>query len=97
HHRDGGENADDADDHQDLDEREPRLATPHESKIRGGLRVINAAVRQFFVKMGVNPCRVIAAVSGGTDSTALLLALADLREDGFEIEAAHVNHHLRAE
>lgn len=38
---------------------------------------------------------MVAAVSGGVDSTALLLALADLREDGFDIAAAHVNHHLR--
>jgi tRNA(Ile)-lysidine synthase len=69
----------------------------HAAKIRGGLRVIDAAVRQFFVKFGVKPCRIVAAISGGADSTALLLALAELRERGFEIEAAHVNHHLRAE
>jgi tRNA(Ile)-lysidine synthase len=31
------------------------------------------------------------------DSTALLLALAELREDGFTVAAAHVNHHLRGE
>lgn len=38
---------------------------------------------------------MVAAVSGGVDSTALLLALADLRDDGFALDAAHVNHHLR--
>ncbi len=37
----------------------------------------------------------MAAVSGGADSTALLLGLAELRADGFEVECAHVNHHLR--
>jgi tRNA(Ile)-lysidine synthase len=53
------------------------------------------AVRQYFVKHGGEPSVIVAAVSGGADSTALLLALADLREYGFEIHAAHVNHHLR--
>jgi tRNA(Ile)-lysidine synthase len=38
--------------------------------------------------------RVVVAVSGGPDSTALLVALAELRAD---IVAAHVNHHLRGE
>ncbi|HYR27721.1 MAG TPA: tRNA lysidine(34) synthetase TilS [Thermoanaerobaculia bacterium] len=54
-----------------------------------------AEVRQFFVKSGITPCEIVAAVSGGVDSTALLLALADLRPDGFRLSAAHVNHHLR--
>jgi len=54
-----------------------------------------AAVRQFFVNSGIGPCEIVAAVSGGVDSTALLLALAELRPDGFTIAAAHVNHHLR--
>src|SRR5687768_1280041 len=53
------------------------------------------AVRQFFVKHDIGPGPVVAAVSGGVDSTALLLALADLRGDGFDVAAAHVNHHLR--
>jgi tRNA(Ile)-lysidine synthase len=59
--------------------------------------VIDAALRQFFIKSGVKPCRIVAAVSGGVDSTALLLALAGLRDDGFAIEAGQVNHHLRGE
>lgn len=59
--------------------------------------MIDAAVRQFFVKYGIPPCRIVAAASGGLDSTALLLSLADLREEGFTVEAAHVNHHLRGE
>ncbi len=57
--------------------------------------MIRAKVRQFFVKRGFPPCRLAVAASGGTDSTALLVALADLRADGFTILAAHVNHHLR--
>ena len=36
--------------------------------------------------------RLLVAVSGGPDSTALLVALAELRAD---VVAAHVNHHLR--
>ena len=39
---------------------------------------------------------VIAAISGGADSTALLIILALLREEyGIRVEAAHVNHGLR--
>ena len=57
--------------------------------------MLRSKVRQFFVKQGIPPCRLAVAASGGVDSTALLLALADLREDGFTILAAHVNHHLR--
>ena len=53
------------------------------------------ATRQFFVKSGIGPCELVAAVSGGADSTALLLALADLRPEGFSVAAAHVNHRLR--
>lgn len=57
--------------------------------------MVVAAVRQFFVKFGIGPAPIVAAVSGGVDSTALLLALAELRDDGFSLDAAHVNHHLR--
>ena len=40
--------------------------------------------------------RVIAAVSGGADSVALLFSLYLLREKlGIELEAAHFNHNLR--
>lgn len=57
--------------------------------------MIDSAARDFFVKYGIAPCRIAVAVSGGIDSTALLLLLADLRAEGFEVVAAHVNHHLR--
>jgi tRNA(Ile)-lysidine synthase len=53
------------------------------------------SVRRFLEKHCIEPCAVLAAVSGGADSTALLLTLAELREDGFTVVAAHVNHHLR--
>ena len=40
--------------------------------------------------------RVIAALSGGSDSMAMLTALLMLRERySFTLEAAHVNHCLR--
>ena len=42
--------------------------------------------------------RVVCAVSGGADSTALLFAMYLLREKwGITLEAAHFNHHLRGE
>ena len=45
---------------------------------------------------GGRPSRVTAAVSGGADSVALLLALAELEKElGFSLSAAHVNHGLR--
>jgi tRNA(Ile)-lysidine synthase len=53
------------------------------------------AIRQFFVKEGIAAGRIVVAVSGGTDSTALLLALRE--HGGFALVAAHVNHHLRGE
>jgi tRNA(Ile)-lysidine synthase len=54
--------------------------------------VIAEAIRRFLAAHGVEGT-VVAAVSGGGDSTTLLLALADV--DGIELVAAHVNHHLR--
>src|SRR5919205_2781390 len=44
--------------------------------------------------------RVLVAVSGGADSTALLLALEELRRSGLlkvELTAAHLDHGLRGE
>ena len=52
-------------------------------------------VRRFIDENGIAPCRIVAAVSGGPDSVALLLALSELRRDGFTIVCGHVNHHLR--
>ena len=52
-------------------------------------------VRRFVEEHGIAPCSLVAAVSGGPDSVALLLALAELRNDGFAIVCGHVNHHLR--
>ena len=57
--------------------------------------MIAEAVRQFFVKSGTKPGRIVAAVSGGADSTALLLTLVERRIDGYDVVCAHVNHHLR--
>lgn len=57
--------------------------------------MLDGAIRQFCVKHGIGPCGLVAAVSGGTDSTALLIALAGLRADGFSIACGHVNHRLR--
>lgn len=53
-------------------------------------------VRDYFAGRRIRPSSVLLAVSGGTDSTALLLLMSDLRADGWDIAAAHVNHHLRA-
>jgi tRNA(Ile)-lysidine synthase len=64
-------------------------------KLASGVAMLRDAIRQFFVKEGVPPCRIAVAVSGGVDSTALLLLLAELRTDNFDLLAAHVNHHLR--
>jgi len=53
------------------------------------------AVRLFVTRNAIAPSGIVAAVSGGPDSTALLLALLDLRVEGFTITCGHVNHHLR--
>src|SRR5258708_1108720 len=52
------------------------------------------AIGRFFATHNLAPRRVVAAVSGGFDSTAMLLALAELRDE-VDLVAAHVNHHLR--
>jgi tRNA(Ile)-lysidine synthase len=54
-------------------------------------------VRHYFAGNGIEPSSLLLAISGGTDSTALLLLMAALRDDRWEIAAAHVNHHLRGE
>src|SRR5919108_608615 len=55
-------------------------------------RVIVETIRRFLAAHAIDGT-VVAAVSGGGDSTALFLALAEI--DGIELVAAHVNHHLR--
>jgi tRNA(Ile)-lysidine synthase len=56
--------------------------------------MIEDTIRRFFAEEALAPRRVVAAVSGGFDSTALLIALAAMRDD-FDLVAGHVNHHLR--
>jgi tRNA(Ile)-lysidine synthase len=55
------------------------------------------AVHRFLKQQQESPCHLAVAVSGGPDSTALLLALAELRPHGYQLTAVHVNHHLRGE
>ncbi|MEO8381708.1 MAG: tRNA lysidine(34) synthetase TilS [Acidobacteriota bacterium] len=55
---------------------------------------VAAEIRQFFVKEGIAG-RLVVAVSGGIDSSALLFALSELRSGSLQLVAAHVNHHLR--
>jgi tRNA(Ile)-lysidine synthase len=55
--------------------------------------VIVNAIRSFFAEHGIRG-PIVAAVSGGVDSTALLVALVEL---DIPFTAAHINHHLRGE
>jgi tRNA(Ile)-lysidine synthase len=55
--------------------------------------VIVDAIRRFFVAHDIGRGPILAAVSGGGDSTALLVALVEIGDIKFT--AAHVNHHLR--
>jgi tRNA(Ile)-lysidine synthase len=55
--------------------------------------VIVEAIRQFLAAHALVQRPIVAAVSGGGDSTALLLALVEAGDIKFT--AAHVNHHLR--
>ena len=55
------------------------------------------AIRRFLASSGIGPSHVLVACSGGVDSTALLLAFADLRPLGFTVSCGHVNHHLRGD
>lgn len=52
-------------------------------------------VRDFLKRESIPPSSLLIALSGGIDSTALLLGVSDLRADGYRIIAGHVNHHLR--
>jgi tRNA(Ile)-lysidine synthase len=55
--------------------------------------VIVKAIRRFFALHDIERGPIVAAISGGVDSTALLLGLVELGD--VEFTAAHVNHHLR--
>lgn len=61
--------------------------------VRHNASVLADAIRRFFAAHSLAPRRVLVAVSGGFDSTALFLALHEL--GGIELVAGHVNHHLR--
>ena len=56
--------------------------------------MVTDSIRRFFAERDIAPCRIVAAVSGGADSTALLIALVEL---DFDVVVGHVNHHLRGE
>ncbi|HSY52101.1 MAG TPA: tRNA lysidine(34) synthetase TilS [Thermoanaerobaculia bacterium] len=55
--------------------------------------MIVEAIRRFFALHGIGRGPIVVAVSGGVDSTALLIALVEIEDIDFS--AAHVNHHLR--
>lgn len=57
--------------------------------------VVVDAIRHFFERHPNVGVPLVVAVSGGNDSTALLVAMCEL--GGFDIVAGHVNHHLRGE
>lgn len=54
------------------------------------------AAELFFRDAGIESSSLLLALSGGVDSTALVLILHDLGTR-FELSAAHVNHHLRGD
>ncbi len=73
-------------------------APPRQGKIKNvmdGITMLTEGVRQSYDRVG-RPCKVLAALSGGADSVALLLLLKELqRECRMELAAVHVNHGLR--
>ncbi len=60
------------------------------------MATVPADIRQFIVKEGIKG-RLVVAVSGGSDSTALLIALTLLDDALVQPFAAHVNHRLRGQ
>lgn len=52
-------------------------------------------MKQFFAERKVSPRSLLIAASGGPDSTALILVLAEWKDRPFPISIAHVNHRLR--
>jgi len=66
------------------------------NKAAGSMRIERQAKRAI-TRLKVAPGeRILIAVSGGADSVALLHLMNDLQKQfGFEVAAAHFNHHLR--
>ncbi|MGH7814890.1 MAG: tRNA lysidine(34) synthetase TilS [Candidatus Binataceae bacterium] len=60
-------------------------------------QIVERAVAGALARAAIRPgASILAAVSGGADSTALLHVLLDLRErSGFRVAAAHLNHRIR--
>jgi tRNA(Ile)-lysidine synthase len=59
--------------------------------------MLTEAIERFFASHEIRSAHFVVASSGGVDSTALLLALAEFRDRGFSLTAAHINHHLRGD
>ena len=55
-------------------------------------KTVPAIIKRAMDGMGIAPCRILTAVSGGADSVCLLLALKDL---GYSPHAVHVEHGIR--
>lgn len=53
------------------------------------------SISEFFVRHALTPSKLAVAVSGGVDSTALLVMLAEWTTRPFMLAAIHVDHHLR--
>ena len=71
----------------------PQVVPPPTSSPRA--RVRRCAERERLFR---RLAKVVVAVSGGADSVAALLLLRELAEEhGFEVVAAHFDHHLRAD
>ncbi|MEO8457027.1 MAG: tRNA lysidine(34) synthetase TilS, partial [Chloroflexota bacterium] len=61
-----------------------------------GATDIRECVRASLADMHVRDAKIVVAISGGTDSSALLLLLSELRLDaGLHLVAAHFDHQLR--
>ena len=58
---------------------------------------LEAAVGGFFSEWNLTPSIILVAASAGPDSTALLSVLHETKDNRFDLEAAHINHHLRGE
>jgi len=59
--------------------------------------MLTTAVRAFLARNQIGPCHLLLAASGGVDSTAALLAMLPLIQEGFRLSVAHINHGLRGD